>query len=952
MMEVDYDSPETKTVGKSNMAIAEAVREIHQTAKDTGGNIDPALFEKDDVKFVFRGTEEELCTLIKEVVLEDVETRAYAEKTDVMLNEWAKMLEKEEDENREREKLIVELERELELFRIEYEAVCQQRKAKELKAASSLSQASQARVTSANTSVETDDDIEIIEEREIPPANKRIAVGSMCYAVKNGDLWRKAFVTEIYPSPTGQPADEYYRVKMDRLSKVVKRYEVAYEDPPARSAMRGTRVIALYKEMSGAHDFYSGIVAEPPYTKNNHRYLIFFDDGCAQYTQQSDIRMIAHQFEKAWHGLQPDLLEFVKHYMETYNQRMILKLIDGQTVSCEKSGKWLKARCLKIDCSLVKVLFEAENVTEWIYRGSTRFEPLFGLQQKRDEAEKKRIAEREAKQKDASSLASQTPQPVKSSALLPTPPPPPSVAKPAKTLVYKAPPPLTKGVTANRPVSKYMSFQLRDEHAGNRTKVPYPNIPPTQFRPHACGRGCIKRDDNPSSYKGIYTLTIPIYVGFERYICRTKRTKSHYTSNKKFVVYRGPCGRRIRNNKEMGDYLFMTNSKLTIDLFSFEQSLHLFEPFKASHIMMNIPDISHGRELVPISCVNALNTGKPDPLVYSGVRMPQKDVNLNTNTDFMVCCDCTDNCQDKTKCACQKLTYEGQKFLQPSLPLEKSGYIYRRLDENIVTGVYECNSKCSCRKTCFNRVVQNTLSVRLQIFKTEKRGWGLRCLDDVPNGGFICIYAGQLLSEEGADQGGREYGDEYFAELDFIETCENVKEGYEEDVVDPDASSEEDKEKSDSDWEGSSSGSEVNTNLSVRKQLRPKSRRSKAGISEEEEAKSKKTEKESEEQTGEKKAAPKSIRSYFDEDLPYVMDAKTSGNLGRYLNHSCDPNVFVQNVFVDTHDPRFPWIAFFANTFIRAGSELTWDYGYQPGIVEGKVMYCYCGSSNCRGRLL
>lgn len=30
--------------------------------------------------------------------------------------------------------------------------------------------------------------------------------------------------------------------------------------------------------------------------------------------------------------------------------------------------------------------------------------------------------------------------------------------------------------------------------------------------------------------------------------------------------------------------------------------------------------------------------------------------------------------------------------------------------------------------------------------------------------------------------------------------------------------------------------------------------------------------------------APKSIRSYFDEDLPYVMDAKTSGNLGRYLN--------------------------------------------------------------------
>lgn len=36
----------------------------------------------------------------------------------------------------------------------------------------------------------------------------------------------------------------------------------------------------------------------------------------------------------------------------------------------------------------------------------------------------------------------------------------------------------------------------------------------------------------------------------------------------------------------------------------------------------------------------------------------------------------------------------------------------------------------------------------------------------------------------------------------------------------------------------------------------------------------------------------------------YIMDAKSIGNIGRYLNHSCNPNVFVQNVFVDTHDMR------------------------------------------------
>ena len=38
--------------------------------------------------------------------------------------------------------------------------------------------------------------------------------------------------------------------------------------------------------------------------------------------------------------------------------------------------------------------------------------------------------------------------------------------------------------------------------------------------------------------------------------------------------------------------------------------------------------------------------------------------------------------------------------------------------------------------------------------------------------------------------------------------------------------------------------------------------------------------------------------------------------------------------------------------YIRAGTELTWDYNYEVGSVPGKILYCYCGSSECRGRLL
>jgi hypothetical protein len=31
----------------------------------------------------------------------------------------------------------------------------------------------------------------------------------------------------------------------------------------------------------------------------------------------------------------------------------------------------------------------------------------------------------------------------------------------------------------------------------------------------------------------------------------------------------------------------------------------------------------------------------------------------------------------------------------------------------------------------------------------------------------------------------------------------------------------------------------------------------------------------------------------------YTLDAKLVGNIGRYFNHSCSPNIAVQNVFVD-----------------------------------------------------
>lgn len=64
------------------------------------------------------------------------------------------------------------------------------------------------------------------------------------------------------------------------------------------------------------------------------------------------------------------------------------------------------------------------------------------------------------------------------------------------------------------------------------------------------------------------------------------------------------------------------------------------------------------------------------------------------------------------------------------------------------SSIYECNSKCRCDKRCVNRVAQNPLAVRLQVFKTEKRSvlpqaWQdvsmLHCSSVLCSGGLPCI---------------------------------------------------------------------------------------------------------------------------------------------------------------------------------------------------------------------
>nr|XP_033779453.1 histone-lysine N-methyltransferase SUV39H1 isoform X3 [Geotrypetes seraphini] len=101
----------------------------------------------------------------------------------------------------------------------------------------------------------------------------------------------------------------------------------------------------------------------------------------------------------------------------------------------------------------------------------------------------------------------------------------------------------------------------------------------------------------------------------------------------------------------------------------------------------------------------------------------------------------------------------------------------------------------------------------------------------------------------------------------------------------------------------------------------------------------------------------------------YTVDAAYYGNISHFVNHSCNPNLQVYNVFIDNLDERLPRIAFFATQTIWPGEELTFDYNMQVDPVDVEStrmdsnfglagmtgspkkrirMECKCGTQTCR----
>nr|XP_020448876.1 histone-lysine N-methyltransferase SETMAR [Monopterus albus] len=279
-------------------------------------------------------------------------------------------------------------------------------------------------------------------------------------------------------------------------------------------------------------------------------------------------------------------------------------------------------------------------------------------------------------------------------------------------------------------------------------------------------------------------------------------------------------------------------------------------------------DLSKGQENVPVVVERRSDVLTFPEFQYSPDNVQGPGCTVDPSEVTLPGCTCISHSCLTESCSClqtHRQTYDSTGTL---LDLNRSGTSY-------CSPVFECNALCSCSDTCSNRVVQRGLRTRLLVYSTKKRGWGVRTLEPIARGTFVCEYAGEVISFEEARH--RQLA-QRFEENNYI--------------------------------------------IAIREY-----------------------------------AGTDSVTETF-------VDPALVGNVGRFLNHSCLPNLFMLPVRVHSVVPR---LALFAGRDIDALEELTFDYsgGYrnQPPVelmsTQSKAATqasrtdglqrkaCHCGAKNC-----
>ncbi|PIO66840.1 SET domain protein [Teladorsagia circumcincta] len=74
------------------------------------------------------------------------------------------------------------------------------------------------------------------------------------------------------------------------------------------------------------------------------------------------------------------------------------------------------------------------------------------------------------------------------------------------------------------------------------------------------------------------------------------------------------------------------------------------------------------------------------------------------------------------------------------------------------------------------------------------------------------------------------------------------------------------------------------------------------------------------------------------------VDPRHRGNLARFINHACEPNLSIVIVRIGY---TVPHVGLFSNRVIQAGEEICYDYGTSTLSLESGKQ-CLCGFPSCR----
>eukprot|EP01026_Neomeris_dumetosa_P045415 TRINITY_DN3845_c0_g3_i1.p1 TRINITY_DN3845_c0_g3~~TRINITY_DN3845_c0_g3_i1.p1 ORF type:complete len:340 (-),score=33.99 TRINITY_DN3845_c0_g3_i1:597-1616(-) len=238
----------------------------------------------------------------------------------------------------------------------------------------------------------------------------------------------------------------------------------------------------------------------------------------------------------------------------------------------------------------------------------------------------------------------------------------------------------------------------------------------------------------------------------------------------------------------------------------------------------------------------------------------------------------------------KKLVFD-DNYCGLSIAKKRSFYTAQKLlaqsyDESYI---FECGKNCHRTKQCnANKVLTEFLrKIRLEIFQTNN-GFGVRSPERIPAGTLLCEYVGELLFQDEAD---------YLLDDQYLFDITQVQNAYSKYLKDNDGQMIE--------------------------------------------------------------LLSKAFKNFPFKDQDFLkdgklfgltIDGKACGNVGRFFNHSCDPNMMVKLVVTQGCSALLQKVCFFTIKDVEAMEELTWHYNYPTEPIPGckvQLVQCKCYSDNC-----